>query len=161
LFNISNFISIGKIISSFGKKGEIKLSSFLHPKNDIFKYNIIYIENYENPVEIKLHRSHKIYFIASINKKYDKKQINLFVKKYLYIDKFFFFKKNRYCLINLIGLEVYNKKNNYIGIIIQIYNTKINNLIYIKKYRKKIYIPYTNKYIIKINFKQKYILINN
>ena len=88
-----------------------------------------------------------------VNDNSDRDQANLYTNYELYLDRSVLKKTNtdEYYHVDLIGLEVYDVNNNFIGVIDEINNN--NNLDYLKiKHNDNfLIIPFTKKNLTKLN----------
>lgn len=79
-------IYIGKIVSTHGIKGELKIISDFPFKNKVFKKdNILLID--EKKYKINSYRHHKIYEMVTLNHYKDINEVQFLLKKKVYIDK--------------------------------------------------------------------------
>lgn len=159
------YIEIGKIVSTHGIKGEVKVYSESDFKEDRFsKGNILYLKENEtyNPITINSYREHKNMSLITIN---DYKNINEVLK---YIGFSIYIKKEDLPILDeghyyteVIGLEVYNIENIYIGIVEDIRIVPQGGILEIKKKDGKIsLVPYVSEFVIEIDVKNNKMIIN-
>ena len=67
---------------------------------------------------------------------------------------------NKLNLIEYLNFKVTNPNHENIGFINDIYNNKLQNLIEIKNKEKKILIPFVKNYIVKIDKKNKILILD-
>ena len=158
---MNNFICIGKIINTFGIKGELKIVSDFEYKDRIFKKDeIIYIGKLKTKEIINTHRIHKNYDLITFNNYNNINDVLKYKGENIYIDRFDLeLNENEYLLNDLIGFEVIDNKN-VIGIVID-YNKNINNILLKVKNNKIFYIPLYSNYVIKVDVGKKQIITNN
>lgn len=149
-------IYIGKIVNTFGIKGELKISSsFELPEKVFFKTSKLIINDKEEIITNT--RYHKGNYLVEIN---NIKNINL-VTNYIGNDVYFdkesiSFSDDEFLYKDLIGLKVTENGINK-GIVTDTYSG-INPLI---KVDDKFYIPLHDNFIIKKDFKNNAIICQN
>ena len=157
---MEELIIVGKVISFFGIKGELKVKSSFDKKEKVFKEgNYILINN--ESLKITSVRIHKNNYLIRVN---DINDINLITK---YIGYNVYFKKSEldlkedeYILDELIGAKVIHNTENIVYVIETSTSINVN---YIKvKYNDKTYlIPLINQYINNFNRDTKTIYTNH
>ena len=155
---MNNKVYIGKIVSTHGIKGEIRILSDFDYKEKVFKVgNKLIIENKE--YTIKSYRKHKNYDMVTLNDYNNINEVLFLMKKEVY-----FLKEN----LNLNSNEVLDEElmtytvltnNNKKGTIKEIfYASKTNKIIRIQL-DKEILIPMNSPMIEKIDKEKKEIYI--
>lgn len=155
------YIYIGKIVSTHGIKGEIKIISDFEYKEKVFKKGInIYIgNNYEKQV-INSYRHHKQYDMITLLGYNNINEVLKYIKKNVYIDKSEINFGSDILICDIIGMKAY-VMDKFIGVVHDIYNTGINyKVIEIINEEKKILIPYHKDFIEKIDSINKKIIFN-
>ena len=148
---------IGKIVNTFGIKGELKIvTRFEMPEKAFVKGNKLFINN--TIYTITNVRFHHHNYLVELNNIKDINQIE-HLKGY---DVFFNeedlnLSNDEYLISELIGYKVISN-NDEIGQITDYDDNKINPLI---KVNDKFYIPLKGNYIIKIDKNKKEIYTNN
>ena len=150
---MNNYLLVGKIINTFGIKGEVKVLSNFEYKEKIFKKDFkIYIsEDYHKEV-INTYRIHKNYDLitfqgySNINEILKYKGCNIYINK-----DDLKLEDGEYLLSDLIGLEVYDD-DKLLGVIID-YEESVNNVLVKVKGEKTFYIPLINEYITLVDLK--------
>lgn len=152
---MNDYICVGKIINTFGIKGELKIISDFEYKDRIFKKNFnIYIGNFKEKEIINTHRVHKNYDLILFNNYSNINEVLKYKGEKIYINRLDLdLKDNEYLLQDLIGLEIYDN-NKLIGIVLDYDNSTSNVLLKVKK-EKTFYIPLVNSYIEKVDIKNK------
>lgn len=151
------YIYIGKIITTHGLKGEMKLTSDFSYKDKVFKINNkLYVgENYEEHI-IKSYRHHQDYEMVILNDIDDIDKAIKYKQKKVYITRDILDEED-ILDSDLIGLKVlFNNKE--IGIISDVVD--YGNNILIKLSNGKL-IPKNNNFISKIDLKNKTIILQN
>ena len=158
---MNNYIIVGKIINTFGIKGELKVISDFEYKERIFKEGTpIYIGINKDKEIIQSRRVHKnndlILFkgYTNINEVLKYKGSNIYILR-----SDLFLEDGEYLLNDLIGLNVYDKEL-LLGTVLD-YEKTINNVLLKIKGDKTFYIPLIDNYIIKVDLKNKKIDTNN
>ena len=115
---MDNYICVGKIINTFGIKGELKINCDFEYKDKIFNKDFpIYIGEFKNKEIVNSHRIHKNYdlvnFIgySNINEVLKYKNEKIYIKR-----EDLDLSENDYLLNDLIGLNVYDN-DKLIGVI--------------------------------------------
>lgn len=146
------FYEIGKIVGTFGIKGELKVKSFTDDLDDFLIDCPYYIGKNKEPVHLtnaKVHKSNvliKLKNIDNINDVLD------YVNSHIYIDM-----ENRsdldegnYYKDELIGLEVFSN-NEKIGELVEIIHTLANDVYVVKGNGVIFQIPAVGEFIKNIN----------
>ena len=140
---MDNYLLVGKIINTFGIKGELKVNSNFQYKDRVIKsvrvhkgYDLLTLDGYVNINEVLKYKGENIYILRS--------ELNL--------------KDNEYLLGDLIGLEVYDL-DKLIGVVID-YSDENKDVLLKVKGDKIFYIPLIDYYIKSINVKERKIITN-
>jgi 16S rRNA processing protein RimM len=159
------YIQIGKIVSTHGIKGEVKAFSDSDFKKERFKCgNTLYLSNDNGyiPIIINSYREHKNMVLITFNNFKNINDVlkyigfNICIKK----DDLPILEKGHYYL-DIIGLDVYDMHNKYIGIIKDIRVVPQGGILEIKKTDGKIsLVPYVDEFVIEIDVKNKKMIIN-
>ena len=152
---MNNYICIGKIINTFGIKGELKIVSDFEYKERIFKKDFaIYIGEEKNKEIVSTYRVHKNYDLivfagyTNINEVLKYKNKKIFIKR-----EDLELKDNEYLYQDLIGFKVFDNDLE-IGEVID-YEQNVNNVLLKVKGEKNFYIPLYSTYIINIDINTK------
>ena len=159
-------IPIGKIVKCQGNKGHVRLFPFITDLalND-FSGEISTIDSSGTFFKRKVVsiRSHGKFWmilfegISSIN------EAQLLVGKKVAVSKTFFQKlpPGNYYWFEIIGLNVYDKKNNFLGKIENFFSTGSNDVYIVKKERgKEFFVPAIKEVIKQINLKDNKMIIH-
>ncbi len=157
---MDNYVLIGKIINSFGIKGEVKmLSSFEYKERILKEGSFLYIGPLKEKEEIKSYRVHKHYDLVSfkgydnINEILKYKGLNVYVKR---ADLHLL--DSEYLISDLIGYQVYDK-DTLLGTVIDYEEN--NNILLKVKGEKNFYLPLIPNYIKEVLKDKKIIKTNN
>lgn len=151
-----NKIYVGKIVNTFGIKGELKVVSKFEMADKVFKINnIIYINNKD--YKITNVRFHKNNYLVEIDNIKDINKVEYLINNDVYFNKEDLgLKDNEYLVSELIDYKVISN-NKDIGIVTDYDDNKINPLI---KVNNKFYIP-LNGFYEKIDKNNKIIYVKD
>ena len=158
------YVEVGKIVSTHGIKGEVKVYSDSDFKEERFKRgNTLYLKenNTYNPIVINSYREHKNMSLITFN---DYKNINDVLK---FINLIVYIKKDDLPVLEeghyyaeLIGLEVYNMRNDYIGVVEDIRVVPQGGIIEIKRENGKFsLVPYVDEFVHEIDLENNKMII--
>lgn len=159
------FITIGKVVTTQGNKGEIKVLPLTDSTDRFKKLNSIFIKNNVNQKalnieKIKIKENMVILKIKDIE---NIKEAKLLVGSYLEIEREKAVKlpEDTYFVFEIIGLDVYTKNNIYLGKVDNVISTGSND-VYIVKIEDKedLFIPAIREIIENIDLGKKSITIN-
>lgn len=151
-------VYIGKIVSTHGIKGELKIISDFPYKNKVFKVNNYLLINDEKYL-IKSYRHHKIYDMVTLNDYKDINEVQFLIKKKVYVLKESL-KLNEEEILDedLIKYEVISNKGS--GKIEEIFlASPKNKILRIKIDNHELLIPVNSPYIEKIDKKSETVYI--
>ena len=156
---MNEMIYIGKTVSTFGIKGELKVISDFEKCNKAYKIgNKILINNIEHVISGI--RYHKNYILLEID---DLKNINDILKYVgfnIYIKRMdLHLEENEFLYKDLISSDVIDNDGSNLGKIIEA-RQGVNLLIKVKG-SKEFYIPYVDEYIIKFDLNNKKLYTKN
>lgn len=150
------YVYIGKIVSTHGIKGEIKIISDFEYKDKVFKKGInIYIGQNHCHEVINTYRHHKQYDMITLSGYNNINEVLKYMKKNVYIDKTEINFGDDILICDIIGMEAY-VMDKFIGYVISIYNTGVNyKVVEIMNDGKKTLIPYHKDFIKNIDESNK------
>lgn len=156
---MNEMIYIGKTVSTFGIKGELKVISDFEKCNKAYKIgNKILINNIEHVISGI--RYHKNYILLKID---DLKNINDILKYVgfnIYIKRMdLHLEENEFLYKDLINSDVIDDDGSDLGKIIEV-EQGVNLLIKVKG-SKEFYIPYVDEYIISFDLNNKKLYTRN
>lgn len=156
---MNEMIYIGKTVSTFGIKGELKVISDFEKCDKAYKIgNKILINNIEHVISGI--RYHKNYILLEID---DLKNINNILKYVgfnIYIKRMdLHLEENEFLYKDLISSDVIDNDGSNLGKIIEV-EQGVNLLIKVKG-SKEFYIPYVDEYIIKFDLNNKKLYTKN
>lgn len=157
---MNNYILVGKIINTFGIKGEVKINSNFEYKDKVFKKDFkLYLGEEKQLETINSYRLHKNYDLitfvgySNINEILKYKGMNVYILR-----SDLQLAKDEYLLEELIGYKVYDQ-DNLLGVVID-YEYTTNNILFKVKGDKTFYIPNIKEYIKEINQEKRIIDTN-
>lgn len=156
---MNEMIYIGKTVSTFGIKGELKVISDFEKCDKAYKIgNKILINNIEHVISGI--RYHKNYILLEID---DLKNINNILKYVgfnIYIKRMdLHLEENEFLYKDLINSDVIDNDGSNLGKIIE--DRQGVNLLIKVKGSKEFYIPYVDEYIIKFDLNNKKLYTKN
>lgn len=157
---MNNYICVGKIINTFGIKGELKIVSDFEYKDRIFTKEFpIYIGEFKTKEIVNTYRVHKNYDLIIFNGYSNINEVLKYKGNKIYIKREDLnLSEEEYLLQDLIGFKVIDDSK-IIGVVIDYENTS-NNILLKVKGEKIFYIPKYSSYVEKIDLKNKEIITN-
>ncbi|MBE6157265.1 MAG: 16S rRNA processing protein RimM [Firmicutes bacterium] len=151
-------VYIGKIVSTHGIKGEIRIISDFPYKNKVFKIgNKLIVDDKE--YEIKTYRVHKNYDMVKLDEYNDINDVMFLMKKKVYFDKNnLSLDDNEILDEELINYEVLTTTNKR-GIIKEIFLASPTNKILRVLFDKEVLIPINSPMIKEINKQEKKVIV--
>ena len=151
-------VYIGKIVSTHGIKGEIRIISDFPYKDKVFKIgNKLIIDDKEYC--IKTYRVHKHYDMVKLDEYNDINDVMFLMKKKVYFDKdSLLLNDNEILDEELINYEVLTTTNKR-GIIKEIFLASPENKILRVLFDKEVLIPVNSPMIKEINKKEKKVIV--
>lgn len=155
------YIYIGKIVSTHGIKGEIKIISCFDFKDKAFKVdNKIYFDEKNKEFVIKSYRKHKNYDMITLEGYNDINKVLPFIKNNVYIKKDdLLLDSNEFLDSSLIGLDIYNNVS-YLGKIIEIFSPSPNRkVIRFNNNGRNYLVPYMHNFVKSIDLDNKKVIL--
>ncbi len=151
------YINVGKIVNTFGLKGELKIVTRFEMPDKVFVVgNNLYI----NRIAYKITnvRFHHHNYLVVVNNLKDINEVEYLINQDVFFNKEDLnLNDDEYIISELIDYEV-RDNNNYIGKVTDYDDNSINPLI---KVNDKFYIPIKANYIIKVNKLNKVIYVKD
>ncbi len=153
-----DYIYIGKIVSTHGIKGELKIISDFFEKDKIFKKGFkLYLTPLYHEEVINTYRVHKNYDMVTFDGYNDINDVLKYIGMGVYIKRSDLdLKEDEYLLNDLIGYEVY-EDSKLLG---KVSSISFNNNVLLK-IDDKFYIPFIDEFIEKVDVKIKKIMTRN
>ena len=155
------YIFIGKIVSTHGIKGEIKLISDFDFKDKVFKTNNkIYLGKEKREFIINSYRKHKNYDMIILEGYNDINMVLPFMKENVYIkESELSLDNNEYLDSSLIGLDIYNN-DDYLGKIVEIFLPSPNRkVIRFNNNGRNYLVPYMPNFVKTIDLSNKRVIL--
>lgn len=146
----SNLVYIGKITSTFGIKGDLKVyseSDFIDQRFTEGHQIILKNSSFNETVTVTNYKIHNNQILIQIN---NLKDINL-ILKYVGCDIYSLeeieIKENEFYVDDLIGKKVYTENQKYLGIVNDVIKIPSNDILEIADGKKRLLIPFVNDHI--------------
>ena len=151
------FLNVGKIVNTFGIRGELKVVSRFEMADKVFiKGKKIYINNISYIITNV--RYHHYNYLIELNNIKDINEINFLIGKDIYLNKEDLnLLENEYLISELINYKVVDH-DELIGTITDYDENKINPLI---KVNNKFYIPIKGDFIEKVDKEKHIVYVHN
>lgn len=148
----NELIYIGKFISTFGIKGELKVYTESDFKEYRFRKGAIIVIDKKQEVKVSSFRIHKNTVLITINDLYDINEIehNVGAEIYAYKSDEPTLDEDEYYLDDLVGLDVYDEDENFVGIVDNFIEVPQGYILEILNNGKKTLIPFVDEFIIDI-----------
>ena len=152
-------LNIGKIVTTHGIKGEIRIRSDIENKSAFFKVgNTVYVDN--EVLTINSYRVHKDYDMITFKEYNDINDVIKFKNKLIYVNRDEINTDNDYVITDLIGYDVYFE-NDFCGKITDYMYNSVNYLLEVTNGSNHFYIPYNDNFIKKVDQDKKQIIAEN
>lgn len=160
-----DFIIIGKIVSTQGNKGEVKVIPLTDSIDRFDKLTDVFIRegNIEKLLKINNLKTKKNAVILKFEDIDNIEKAKMIVQSFLKVKRSNAVKlpKDTYFIFDIIGLEVYTNENELLGKVDNIISTGSNDVYVVKnKNKKEILIPAIREIIKNIDVEKKRITIN-
>ena len=151
---------VGKIVNTFGIKGEVKVALYTENINNFKKGNKIYVNNKEMQIEkSRLQKNMLILKLKGVDNMTDAEDLR---------DSIITVERNKkelpsgtYYIADLIGLDVYTDEGNLLGKIIDIYNTGANDIYTVKTLKgKEVLLPAIKDVIKQVDLQNEKIIVH-
>ena len=155
------YIYIGKIVSTHGIKGEIKLISDFDFKDKAFRVNNkIYLGKEKHEFIINSYRKHKNYDMIILEGYNDINKVLPFMKENVYIkESDLLLDKDEYLDSSLIGLDIYNNES-CLGKITEIFCPSPNRKVIRFNNDGKYYlVPYVQSFVKMIDLSNRKVVL--
>ncbi|MCC5912008.1 MAG: 16S rRNA processing protein RimM [Clostridiaceae bacterium] len=156
-------LKVGKILNTHGIKGELKIGSLTDYDERFEELQWTYIEGYEEKFYINKIKYRPKDIIISLEGYTNINEVEKFKGKYLLIDE----TQKRdlpddtYYVTDIIGLDVYTVKDEYLGKVVDILQAGSNEVYVIKgETGKEIMIPSVKEFIPEISLKDGKVLVD-
>lgn len=156
-------VSIGRVVSTHGLKGEVKFWYYNENKEEFYRYSSFLFQDGNKwtgltPERIRLQKG--FFFIKFQDRDCIEKvspliNLELFVRE----EDLPLLDSDEYYEYQLIGLDVVNQADELIGKLVSIIHTKANDIMVVKG-KREVLIPMVDTYIISIDLKESSIKVS-
>lgn len=152
------YLIVGKVINTHGIKGEVKVQSLT---NDLKRFNdlkSVYVGDGKELLTIEKVREHKNNIIIMFQEHNNINNVLKYKESNLYIDMEdrVELPEDHYFIFELIGLEVYDLNDKYIGEIVDVIQGPSNDVYLINsELNKEIMIPGVKEFVKSIDIERK------
>lgn len=152
----NDYIEIGKVVNTFGIKGELKIvseSDFVDYRYAVGKTIYLKLRNTIKEVRVSSYRVHKGNILITIDKIYDINEVEKYIGADVLADKLDVppLEDGEFYIDDVVGLDAYNETGEKIGKVVDVILIPANDLIEIELLNgKKELIPYVDEYILEI-----------
>lgn len=160
------YMKIGKIVNTFGLKGELKIKSYTDFNEERFaKGNIIFVNYNDQYLEFKIdsYRVHKNNVLITFLDMMDINMVEKYKTSEVFCDKANLHEldKDDYYFFELQGMQVFSDEDEYIGEVSEVIEGKAQNLLRIKKDNNEtVLIPYIDNFIVSVDDIDKKIIVH-
>lgn len=152
----NDYIEIGKVVNTFGIKGELKIvseSDFVDYRYAVGKTIFLKLRNTIKEVRVSSYRVHKGNILITIDKIYDINEVEKYIGADVLADKLDVppLEDGEFYIDDVVGLDAYDETGEIIGKVVDVILIPANDLIEIELLNgKKELIPYVDEYILEI-----------
>ena len=152
----NDYIEIGKVVNTFGIKGELKVvseSDFVDYRYAVGKTIFLKLRNTIKEVRVSSYRVHKGNILITIDKIYDINEVEKYIGADVLADKSDVppLEDGEFYIDDVVGLDAYDETGEKIGTVVDVILIPANDLIEIELLNgKKELIPYVDEYILEI-----------
>lgn len=151
---------IGKIVNTFGIKGEVKITPYTDNIEQFKKLKSIYVDDNEIEIEgVKYQKNVVILKLKGIDDMTSAESLRGSLIKVKRSNKKL--PEGTYYIVDLIGSRVYTDEGEFLGILQDIYNTGANDIYTVKtEENKEILLPSIKEVIKEIDLENKKIIVH-
>ncbi len=158
---MEQFLEIGQIVNTFGIKGMIKVKAFTDDIQRFSELKEVLIDEKEYKIqEVKYHKNMVLLQLEGITKIEEAEKLK---NEYLKIkrENAIPLEEDTYFVVDLIGLNVYSDENEYLGELIDIFNTGSNDIYIVRQEEKpQLLLPAIKDVIKQIDIENKKIIVH-
>ena len=156
-------VSIGKVIRSQGRRGELRLKPYLEHSLKLF-FSRIFLQRKGAREEFRVEslRPYKEYYILKLKGIDSLSQARELVGQEILLpeEDLQTLEKDNYYLFQIIGCSVVTKTGERIGSVKDLLCIEDNDLLVVAKGKREILIPFVQSICLEVNLKRKEILID-
>ena len=159
------FIMIGKVVSTQGNKGEVKILPLTDSIDRFKKLATVFLrdKNSQTILNIEKIRIKKDTVILKLKNIENIEEAKMIVGSFLEVERKNAVKlpKDTYFIFEVIGLEVYTENNIFLGKVENVISTGSNDVYIVKgENKKELFIPAIREVVKNVNLEKKRITIN-
>lgn len=161
----NDFIVIGKVVSTQGNKGEVNVLPLTDSIDRFKNLDNVFLRNKNSQIALNVEkiRVKKDTIILKLKDIENIEEARMIVGSFLEIERKNAVKlsKNTYFIFEIIGLEVYDENNIFLGKVENIIRTGSNDVYVVKrKDKEELFIPAIHDVVKNISLEKKRITIN-
>ncbi len=152
----NDYIEIGKVVNTFGIKGELKIvseSDFVDYRYAVGKTIYLKLRSIIKEVKVSSFRIHKGNILITLDNLFDINEVEKYIGAVVLADKSDTppLEDGEFYIDDVVGLDAYNVDGEKIGIVTDVIIIPANDLIEIELLNgKKELLPYVDEYILEI-----------
>lgn len=162
---MNKYLELGQIVNVKGLKGEVKVNSFTDDNTKFERIEKVFIKQKQNLTEYEIEevgyaKNQVILKFKNINSVEEAEKLR---NSYIVVDREIFgqLPEGVYYIADLIGLDVYTEKEEYLGKVDDIFNTGSNDVYVVKSEDgKQKLLPGIDEVIKKIDLEANKIIVN-
>lgn len=156
---------VGKIVGTFGNKGDVKVTPLIEPSDYLLEFNSVFVEDHDNRKQkftVLRAKKHKNVYIVTLegidnmDVAENLSGLSVFVPSIEFKE----LQKNEYYYHELEGLTAYTESGNLIGKIDHIVKGGNDILVIKDEDGKEVMIPFVDEFVPEVNLKEKTITVN-
>lgn len=156
---MKEYLSIGQIINTHGVNGEMKVLPLTDDINRFKSLNTVFIKGEEkNLIQCKIANDKVIIKLENVD---TLEAAAKYVKEYLYVARkdAASLPEGNYFITDLMGCEVYDTNDNYIGKVFNVIQTGSNDVYWVKNKEEEVLIPALKRIVISIDIQNAKITV--
>ena len=152
----NDYIEIGKVVNTFGIKGELKIQSdsdFVEYRYQVGKTIFLKMRNIVKEVKVSSFRILKGNVVITINNLFDINQVEQYIGATVLADKQDVppLEDGEFMIDDIVGLSVYDINEQYIGKVVDVIIIPASDILEIEcTDGKKVLVPYCEDFIIEV-----------
>lgn len=157
--NLNDFLAVGQIINTHGIKGELKIYPLTDDIRRFRKLKTVIVDGNEMNISwCKLQNDRVIIKLEGIDSIEQGEKLKT---KYLEVKREDAVKlpEDTYFIADLVGCEVYDSNEEYVGKVFEIIKTGSNDVYWIKNNKKEVLVPAMKEFVTDIDISSKKIII--
>ncbi len=159
------YTAIGQIINTHGIQGALKIYPYTPDNNRFFELENVYLGEDKKLChvnKVSLLNQFVVIHLKEVNSlEVAKKMKNVWL--YVLDEDRIELKAGTYFIDEIIGLDVYNQENTYIGQVDSVYEGLAHDVYYVRNHenKKQVYaIPAVKEFILDVNISENYMKVN-